>query len=461
MKRVALFLLVLTLATNAAAVPVVTAISGTSGTGNILTISGSGFGTKTRSKPWVWADFQDGSTNPNSSLSFQTAWNEVQNKQLDTSSNKRWGVGTSQSTANWGIDNLSTNNTTAFRTDLTHLTHGSKLVISLWRKASVDFYPDRFSPGDGLPSENFKLLRGWASGAGTYSNVWVGIGRNETASQWRFSNERMSPVLNETVSYIGTAYGAPTTTWRLERYFLKYNTSVGSTDGAYSIYINAALAKSDATMRYNSAADPGLGRYFYIQNNYSNTTLPSGEEEWHDSIYVDDSWNIVYLGNAATYAACTQLEVQPYTSWSATTISINQKQGTLSGAKYLYVCDDTLTCNAAGFSLGSVTAAPAPTITLLSPSNGPADGNTTVTLYGTGLVSGAQVTVGGIPAISETVLNSSTMTFVTPAGTSGTNVDVTVFLPDLQAVTLAPGWSYDAVLGVVDTRAEILGWIQP
>lgn len=457
MKRLATLLVALLFATNALGAPSISAISGTSGTGNSLVISGSGFGSKSRSKPWVWADFQDGDTNPNASLSHRTTWNQVQERALDTSSAKRWGNGTSVSASAWGTGG---SNTTAFRTDLTHLVHGNKIVISLWRRSTVDFYPDvsHIATVDG-PAENFKILRGWASGAGTYPNMWTGIGRDENPGAWRWSNERMTAVTGETRVTLGSSY-APTTTWRLERYFFRYNSTPGSLDGAFHIYLNNSLLRSDTTVRFDSAGEPGVPRYWYIQNNSSNYSVATGEEEWFDSIYVDDSWNTVYIGNAATLAATTQLEVQPYTAWSASQITIEQRTGTLTGPMYLYVCDENLTCNSAGFPLAASSSALPPSIDSISPSNGPAEGGTTVTLTGSDLVSGAQVTIGGIAATDEDVDSSTSMTFVTPAGTASTNVDVVVQNPDLQIGTLSLGWSYDAAPGLVDVREEAFDWIE-
>lgn len=63
-------------------------------------------------------------------------------------------------------------------------------------------------------------------------------------------------------------------------------------------------------------------------------------------------------------------------------------------------------------------------LTGISPSSGPASGGTVVTITGTGLSCTISVTFGGVAAKSFTVVNDSTITAVTPAG-SGT-VDVVV-----------------------------------
>jgi hypothetical protein len=68
---------------------------------------------------------------------------------------------------------------------------------------------------------------------------------------------------------------------------------------------------------------------------------------------------------------------------------------------------------------------PVPTVTVCSPSVGPTPGGTPVTISGTDFTSGSTVTIGGVAATSVVVLNSATLTCVTPAHAAGT-VDVVV-----------------------------------
>jgi len=60
-----------------------------------------------------------------------------------------------------------------------------------------------------------------------------------------------------------------------------------------------------------------------------------------------------------------------------------------------------------------------PTVTSVSPNSGPAAGGTAVTIGGTGFVSGAKVSVGGIPATKVVVKSASTITATTPASPTG------------------------------------------
>lgn len=66
-----------------------------------------------------------------------------------------------------------------------------------------------------------------------------------------------------------------------------------------------------------------------------------------------------------------------------------------------------------------------PTVTSLSPTTGPQDGGTRVTVTGTGFTGVDSVAIGGTFGTTVTVVSPTQLTFVTPAGTSGA-VPVTV-----------------------------------
>jgi hypothetical protein len=81
-----------------------------------------------------------------------------------------------------------------------------------------------------------------------------------------------------------------------------------------------------------------------------------------------------------------------------------------------------------------------PTVTSISPNNGPAAGGTAVTITGTNFATGATVTFGGTAATGVTVVNSTTITATTPAGSGTVTVTVTV---NGQSGSLANGFTYN------------------
>jgi IPT/TIG domain len=82
-----------------------------------------------------------------------------------------------------------------------------------------------------------------------------------------------------------------------------------------------------------------------------------------------------------------------------------------------------------------------PTVSSLSPSSGSTAGGTAVTITGTNFAAGATVTFGGTAATSVVVVNSTTITATTPAGSAGA-VTVTVTNLGSQSGSLTNGYTY-------------------
>src|SRR5580658_1755372 len=82
----------------------------------------------------------------------------------------------------------------------------------------------------------------------------------------------------------------------------------------------------------------------------------------------------------------------------------------------------------------------APTVSSVSPSNGPPAGGTAVTITGTNFATGATVTFGSAAATNVTVVSSTSITATTPAGSAGA-VTVTVTVSGLSG-SLSNGFTY-------------------
>ena len=89
------------------------------------------------------------------------------------------------------------------------------------------------------------------------------------------------------------------------------------------------------------------------------------------------------------------------------------------------------------------TTNPAPTVSSVSPTSGPTAGGTSITITGTGFLANATVSVGGTAASSVAVVNSTTITALTPAHAAGA-VDVVVTNTDTQTGTKTGGFTYTA-----------------
>ncbi|MFJ1270226.1 IPT/TIG domain-containing protein, partial [Legionella lytica] len=86
----------------------------------------------------------------------------------------------------------------------------------------------------------------------------------------------------------------------------------------------------------------------------------------------------------------------------------------------------------------------APSLTALTPGTGSILGGTTVTLTGSGFAPGTTVTFGGVAATSVTVMNSTTLTAVTPAYSSGSLSVSVVVNNGVANATLINAFTYQA-----------------
>jgi len=82
-----------------------------------------------------------------------------------------------------------------------------------------------------------------------------------------------------------------------------------------------------------------------------------------------------------------------------------------------------------GFNVTAPVPSQIPTFTGVTPASGPVSGGTTVTITGTGLTGTITITFGGTAVTSFTVVNSTTITAVTPAFASTGAVNIVVTTP--------------------------------
>jgi RHS repeat-associated protein len=130
-------------------------------------------------------------------------------------------------------------------------------------------------------------------------------------------------------------------------------------------------------------------------------------------------------GTAAT--TCTRV--------SATSITCKAPVGT-AGAK-----DVVVTQTGGSVTLvGGYTYQAAPTVTSITPNNGPQAAGTAVSLAGTNFATGASVTIGGTAATACTWVSATSITCTAPAGTAGLK-NVVVTQPGGTA-TLTNGYTY-------------------
>ena len=135
------------------------------------------------------------------------------------------------------------------------------------------------------------------------------------------------------------------------------------------------------------------------------------------------------------------------------------KFGGTSATSVVVVSATQITCNTPAHAAGQVDVVvtntdgqlgtlpngfsyqPPPSVTSISPANGPTSGGTNVTISGSSFVSGATVSIGGVAATGVSVVSGVQITATTPAHSAGA-VAVVVTNPDTQPGTLDNGYTY-------------------
>ena len=134
-------------------------------------------------------------------------------------------------------------------------------------------------------------------------------------------------------------------------------------------------------------------------------------------------------GTTTGYGSSATATQSPVTGSSNTAVSASISGLTCGGATYHFRVKGVNGGGTAnGGDLTFTTGACAPTVTGILPTNGPAAGGTAVTITGTNLTGATAVTIGGAAVTGVTVVNATTITATTPAGTAGAR-DVVVATP--------------------------------
>ncbi len=108
--------------------------------------------------------------------------------------------------------------------------------------------------------------------------------------------------------------------------------------------------------------------------------------------------------------------------------------------------------------VAAVTTTAAPVVTSISPTSGPAAGGTTVTITGSGFTNAYAAYFGAVAATSFDPISDSQITAVSPAGTAGDTVDVTVDTGNgTSATSAADQFTYGGTAATASTTVTSAG----
>lgn len=450
MRRLLAFVLSLCLASQVAAAPVITSVSGDASTDGTLHVSGNGLPAKANSKMFFFADAQGGTLAGNSAVSRTTTLS-TSNATVISDSNRRWGSYAFRS--NWNY--TSSQRAFVLRPSSLSLTYGSRFFISWWEKSDINYTTSDSDTVNGVvhipgTTQNWKDgYRMWANTEGSQNtNHYVlSVSYNQTANNIRFNQE--FPTRSDT---LGSAYGFAGSAWRRITVLIEYNSSNSASDGEWHIYKGPTLLESNTSWQFIDATSTGIPTRVNFQAVIANKNVPSGTNKWKSDLALDDSWGRYEICNSATYTSATQCELVPYTSASATSATLYVRN-VPSGNKWLFAFDNDNVLSGA-YSLSGLSSDPPPTVNAITPTGGP--DFTQVTATGANFVATPSVKVCGVDATGETFDSSTQIRFTVPAGTAGQACGVEVINPDGQSVTFN-SFAYDPA--ITTTAGGVLPWI--
>lgn len=441
MRRGALILLaLLACAAPSWAAPAITSISGTPTHGQAVTITGTGFGTKSPAKPIIWADFEGGTITSDPNLStgtLQSKWVDITTDN-DSSLHSTYAVG------------LAPNSTVnGYRTGRLFVDAGEQSTPYWYVKRNYD-HANWWSydhDSDGFPT------------AGKYSRQYLSCTTGLPQATFIVDNTaypsqglRMlfQPQTTGAVSYFTPGPPPTSQQWHIEEYALTAGT-VDVVDAIARHWIDGVVIH-DRLFKARDTANPGIWKCFDIENYLSGALPPPDAFVYMDNYYVDRTWARAMLGNASTWTASTQREIQIPTAWSDTSVEVSFNQGTFANGTtaYLYVVDSTGAVNATGHSVvvGATTNLVVTPGIQAAPYNfyGPRGGP--FASIGATLI----VTNAGTGSMNWTASSSqSWVTLSSTGGTLGSGAEATITMTPAVAANALAGEIYSSTITFTNT----------
>ena len=329
-------------------------VSGTVSSGQSITISGTGFLTKTTAAPVLWdtVDNQSAYSALANGDSIPTGAGNPWEASVGTVFNSTEGRSSSEGYKSNGAIAVSTLEGVSVGTSPPHI------YVSWWWRPSV-------SPMTNNESHSSKFIR--LSRAANLTNQTHSWTQNQNIV---FDNPNY--VANNWDSYPGTA-----NQWNFHEVWFD------NVNKTYTLRVNGQ------TLRNNASWSAGTFNFDYLWKLGwdSGGTSPLSMTTWTDDIYIDSSFARVMLCNEASYAQSTHCEMQVPSAWSNTEISATVNPGTFAAdsTAYLYVVDSTGAVNTLGYAVeigasGGVADTAPPVLSLLAPSGTLAAGTTSTTI---------------------------------------------------------------------------------
>jgi hypothetical protein len=300
------------------AAPTVGGVSGTLSTGQTVTISGSGFGSKSSASPVLWDNFEGGAAGNGTQGAPATIG------KWDTGAGSE-NVSYSNQVAHTGKQSADGNFVTNYNASLAKNMTFSRLYMDFWMLVKYN----------SIKSRNFKPWRLYGDND-NYQLDYV----------WLCNSNLMNRVQANTGLGLGDYGGPAYSNGQWMHIQLSYQqSSPGQTNGAVHHFINSVVAGLDSNSVETETASASFDQirigHYWDSNSDDVCPSNSGAHIYVDDAYIDTSWSRVEIGNSSSYTAATHREIQVAKTWADGSVTVNFNPGsfTSGSAAWLFVID--------------------------------------------------------------------------------------------------------------------------
>ncbi len=338
----------------------VTGISGSVADHQVVTISGSGFGTKPNgAKPYAFFEFGRGQASASSYS--RTAWGAPASGVFNST------MAAPNSKGSWeyriGVDNGDVySGGGGAGTRFTPGPAGRDLYV--YYRLYMNW--DGVDQANARSDWNLKGFRMWSKDT-TVPDLVLGYADSQTDGNPRVLAE---DTMNTTL-WLSGVQGIIKNSWKVEEITMRQSSSVGSADAFWQLTSNGINSPTYSNLVTRTSSYPGpYTDLFWHQSERTGFGSSSGKFIAYDLVYIDDSWARVVVTNSSTWntSSGVKVEIQVPVTWSNNQIQFLVRQGALDSlsGKYLYVINSSGTpVSTKGFPLTGGSA----------PSSGPVQPN--------------------------------------------------------------------------------------
>jgi hypothetical protein len=336
-------------AAAAHAAPAISSISGSVSDGAAITIAGSSFGSGD-STPLVWENFDAGASGSGLTNPRVGSW------QLDSRPQPIYSGTRAHSGSKSAYAAYNSSNQWSFFT--VKLPDADKFYQTFWF-----WWSSQGTQGQ------LKLVQ--VHGDSNQGDYAPGIMTGSSTTDWWFSYISTESGANNTKTQVTYPKTPAAGSWHKFEMAMKRSSGGNVADGNVAVWIDGQqqYSRQNAVTRDNSAYNWAETAFFHGVTNMNAST-----DVYIDDAYLNNSWSRVVVGNAATYSAVTQTEIQPVSAWSSGSIQITLNRGSLANFDnaYLYVVDENGGVNSTGYKLctGCTQPPPPPQAKTPSPPSG-------------------------------------------------------------------------------------------